>query len=132
MQASSLLECKNLGKTVKDCDLKKWNQAASELCYPGLLEKFKQNPGLAAFLKNTGTKTILECCYDDVWDNGIPLTNPKCIDPESYKQQGILGEMLEKIRNEVINPENPSVATPDAPPTTEFNNSNPTAFPVQT
>ena len=30
--------------------------------------------------------------------NGVPLTNPKCIDPESYKQQGILGEMLERIR----------------------------------
>ena len=41
MQAFTLLECKNLGKTVMDCDLKKWNQEASELCYPGLLENFK-------------------------------------------------------------------------------------------
>ena len=137
MQASTPLECKNLGKTVKDCDLKKWNQEASELCYPGLLEKFKQNPGLSAFLKNTETKTILECCYDDVWGNGIPFTNPKCIDPESYKQQGILGEMLEKIRSEVINIENTSILTPDAPQpastatATEPKTSDLNAFPVQ-
>ena len=138
MQASTPLECKNLGKTVKDCDLKKWNQEASELCYQGLLEKFKQYPGLSAFLKNTGTKTILECCYDDVWGNGIPFTNPKCIDPESYKQQGILGEMLEKIRSEVINIENTSILTPDAPPqpastttATEPKTSDLNAFPVQ-
>ena len=84
--------------------MEKWNEAASELRYPEWLEKFKQNPGLAAFLKNTGNKTILECCYDDVWGNGVPLTNPKCIDPGSYKQQGILGEMLERIRMDLNTP----------------------------
>ena len=67
MQSTTPLACKNLGKTVKNCNMEKWNEAASELCYCGLLEKFKQNPGLLAFLKNTGNKTILECCYDDVW-----------------------------------------------------------------
>ena len=90
MQAPTPLVCRNLGKTVKNCDWEKWNEEASELCYPGLQEKFKQNPGLSAFLKNTGNKTILDCCYDDVWGNGVPLTNPKCIDPGSYKPQGIL------------------------------------------
>ena len=59
MQASTPLACKNLGKTIKNCDLKKWNKEASEVCYPGLLEKFKQNPGLCAFLKTQGTKLSL-------------------------------------------------------------------------
>ena len=85
--------------------MEKWNEVASELCYPEWLEKFKQNPGLVAFLKNTGNKTILECYYDDVWGNGVPLTNPKCIDPGSYKQQGILGEMLERIRMDLNTPQ---------------------------
>ena len=105
MQSTTPLACKNLGKTVRNCDLEKWNESASELCYPKLFEKFKQNPGLAAFLKTNGNKTILECCYDDVWGNGVPLTNPKCIDPGSYKQQGILGEMLERIRTDLNTPE---------------------------
>ena len=124
MQASTPLACKNLGKTIKNCDLKKWNKEASEVCYPGLLEKFKQNPGLCAFLKNTGNKTILECCYDDVWGNGIPLTNPKCIDPDSYKQQGILGEMLERIRQEVRLLENSTSIKPDRPQAMQSINGN--------
>ena len=124
MQASTPLACKNLGKTIKNCDLKKWNKEASEVCYPGLLEKFKQNPGLCAFLKNTGNKTILECCYDEVWGNGIPLTNPKCIDPDSYKQQGILGEMLERIRQEVRLLENSTSIKPDRPQAMQSINGN--------
>ena len=87
MQANTPLACKNLGKPVRNCDLEKWNKSASDLCYPGLLEKFKQNPGLADFLKSTGNKTILECCYDEVWGNGVPLTNPKCIGP--WKLQAV-------------------------------------------
>ena len=109
MQAPTPLMCKNLGKEVKNCDMEKWNQAASEMCYPGLLEKFKQKPGLSNFLKNTADKTLLECCYDEVWGNGVPLTNPQCIDPNSYKNQGILGEMLEKINLGLkINQDTPS------------------------
>ena len=105
IQSTTPVACNNLGKTVKNCDKEKWNEATSELCYPEWLEKLKQNPGLAAFLKNTGNKTILECCYDDVWGNGVPLTNPKCIDPGNYKQQGILGEMLERIRMDLNTPQ---------------------------
>ena len=51
MQASMPLACKNLGKTIKNCDLKKWNEEASEVCYPGLLEKFKTKPWSLCLLK---------------------------------------------------------------------------------
>ena len=73
-----------------------------------------------------------------MWGNGIPLINPKCIDPESYKQQGILGEMLEKIRSEISNIENTATPTQDAlQPTSTATASGPktsdmNAFPVQT
>ena len=97
LQAQTPLACKNLGKEVKDCNIDKWNNSAREERYPWLLEKSKQNPGLTAFLKSTGDKTLLECCYDETWGNGIPLTNPQCIDPNSYKKQGILEQMLEWV-----------------------------------
>ena len=45
---------------------------------------------LPPFLKNTGTKTL--------WGNGLPLSNPHCINPTKYKNQGILGTMLEQVR----------------------------------
>ena len=86
----------------------KWNQVAAEKCFPGILSKFQQNVGIASFLKNTGTKTILECCYDEVWSNGIPLSNPDCINPKKFKNQGILGSMLEQVREillgQAVNP----------------------------
>ena len=73
--------------------------------FKGLLAKFQQNSGLAAFLKNTQDKTILECCYDRIWGNGYPLSDPNCINPNSYESQGILGEMLEEIRDILNNPD---------------------------
>ena len=85
MASKSPLECKNLGKEIKNCNTPNWNKSAKELCYPGILAKFQQNTGLAAFLKNTGEKTIVECCYDETWGNGLPLSNPMCINPKSYK-----------------------------------------------
>ena len=102
MQAKSALKCKSLGKEIKNCDSEKWNQVAAEKCFPGILSKFQQNVGIASFLKNTGTKTILECCYDEVWGNGIPLSNPDCINTKKYKSQGILGSMLEQVRETLL------------------------------
>ena len=95
------MSAKRLSTSVKNCNIEAWNRAAVDMCYPGLLSKFQQNPGLSSFLKNIGNKTILECCYDDVWGNGVPLSNPKCIDPNVFEKQGILGFMLENIRHEL-------------------------------
>ena len=107
MCAKTARECKELGREVKNCNTTQWNASAKEMCFPGLLAKFRQNKGLAAFLINTGSKTLLECCYDKVWGNGYPLSDPKCIDPDTYDSQGILGEMLEEIRSILtITPEN--------------------------
>ena len=101
MLADTLYECKKLGRNVKNCNTEAWNHAAMDLCFPGLLSKFQQNPGLSSFLRNTGNKTILECCFNEVWGNGVPLSNPRCIDPSVFDRQGILGFMLENIRREL-------------------------------
>ena len=43
-----------------------------------------------------------------VWGNGIPLSNPDCINPKKFKNQGILGSMLEQVREillgQAVNP----------------------------
>ena len=101
MLTTTPYECKKLGRDVQNCNTEAWNSAAMDLCYQGILSKFEQNPGLSSFLRNTGNKTILECCYDDVWGNGIPLSDPRCLDPKVYEKQGILGFMLENIRREL-------------------------------
>ena len=93
----SAYKCKELGQNVKNCNTSEWNKNTKTLCFPGLLSKFEQNSGLAAFLKNTGDKTLDECCWDDVWGNGKSLSHPECIDGSKFDNQGILGEMLEEI-----------------------------------
>ena len=107
MLADTPLECKRLGRSVKNYNIEAWNSTAMDLCYPGLLSKFQQNPRLSSFLKKTRDRTIFECCYNDVWGNGVPLSNPKCIDPNVFDKQGILGFMLENIRCELNNPPPP-------------------------
>ena len=97
LSLTSALKCKELGRSIRNCNAQEWNNKAKELCYPGLLCKFQQNPGLAAFLKSTGDKTLLECCYDTIWGNGIP-SSEECIVTSKYKNQGIQGEMLEMVR----------------------------------
>ena len=117
MQAKTALKCKLLGKEIKNCDSATWNTAAAKECYPGILSKFQQNVGIASYLKTTGAKTLLECSYNDVWGNGIPLSNPKCINPAEYKHQGILGSMLEQVRDQLLNSADtvPTVTTCPSP-----------------
>ena len=104
MQADTPVKCKQLGKEVRNCDLDKWNKSASELCFPGILSKFQQNSGIATFLRNTGSKILVECCYDDIWGNGYPLSNADCINPDVYSTRGIMGPLLEKVRDVLNNP----------------------------
>ena len=53
----------------------------------------------------------MECCYDETWGNGLPLSNLLCIDLKSYKKQGILGEILEDVRTVLLS-ENTSSSNP--------------------
>ena len=101
MGAKSAVRCKLLGKEVRNCDIDKWNSEAENICYEGILCKFQQNGWLANFLRSTGNRTILECCYDKVWGNRYPLTDPDCINPDKYTNQGIMGSILERIRAEL-------------------------------
>ena len=99
MATSSASKCKEYGRSVKNCNMNEWNSMAKELCFPGILCKFQQNPGLGAFLKSTGNKVLLECCYDTIWGNGFPLSDPDCIKTGKYQKQGIQGEMLQEVRD---------------------------------
>ena len=91
LQAKTPARCKQFGKEVKNCDVEKWNSSVAEICYPGILSKFQQNIGIVTFLRNTGSKTIVECYYDEVWGNGYPLLSESCTDPDVYTSQGIMG-----------------------------------------
>ena len=66
-------------------------------------EKFAQNPTLMETLMKTDNKTLVECSFDRIWGNGIPLGDRSCMDRQKWYNVGILGEMLMEIRSQLRN-----------------------------
>ena len=98
------LECKILWKQIRNFDDSKWDEVAGTVCYPGLQAKFQQNPhAMDTLIRKTGNKRIVECASDRLWATGIPLNDPNCLDDTKWIGQGILGQMLESIRNDPLN-----------------------------
>ena len=44
----------------------------------------------------------MECASDRLWGTGLPLSDPDCLNRSKWISQGILGQILEDIRNEFI------------------------------
>ena len=98
------LECKILSKQIRNMDDKKWEEEAMNICLPGIRAKFHQNINAMDTLVNkTGTKRIVECASDRLWGTGMPLSDPACLNRAKWISQGILGQILERIRDEVLN-----------------------------
>ena len=94
-------ECKELSRQIRNVIEEKWSERAGELCFPGIRAKFFQNPYcMDTLITKTSSKRILECTSDTLWGNGTPLQDPNCLD--SSQPQGIMGQMLESIRSEVM------------------------------
>ena len=74
-------------------------------------------------LHKTGNKKIVECASDCLWGTGQPLGDPTCFDSSKWVSQGILGQILESIRDEVITSRVQSHTFP--PPPTLFSEHQP-------
>ena len=98
------LECKIIAKPTKNFNVKKWEQVTKDICKPGIKQKY-QNPR-CMLLDSTKNKLIIECAKDTLWGTGVPLDNEKCLDSSMWKghgtkKQGIMGEILCEITNEL-------------------------------
>ena len=101
MGSSTSLDCKKTSRFIKRFDKSKWTEVAKQVCSPGIKAKFHQNPDLmCTLLYKTGHKNIAECTNDKLWGTGIPLNKMECLDQSVWMGQGILGEILEEIREE--------------------------------
>ena len=99
LNAETALGAKRAGREVSNYDHKRWCRSAKDLCKPGIDAKFCQNPRAMQALLETGDKMIVECTKDAVWGNGYPLSHPNSLRSQTWKSKGILGEILEEIRN---------------------------------
>ena len=81
----------------------KWDKVAGKICHPGIRAKFLQNlVALDTLLTKTGRKQIVECTSDRLWGTGIPLGDPLCLDTSKWISPGIMGQILENIRDEAL------------------------------
>ena len=50
-------------------------------------------------IEKTGSKKIVECANDRLWGTGVNLNRDDCLNPEKWISPGILGKILEGIRD---------------------------------
>ena len=94
-------ECKELSRQIRNVVETRWDEVAGDLCYPGIRAKFQQNPYvLDTLIRRTGSKRIAESAVDRLWGCGRSLGDPLCLDANNWISQGLLGRMLESIRDE--------------------------------
>ena len=55
---------------------------------------------MEVLINKTGNKTIVESARDHFWRTGVTLGDPNCLNTTKWTTQGILGELLEEIRND--------------------------------
>ena len=116
MNTTTAQECKSISINIEHFDEDKWNEVAKNLCAKGINEKFLQNPPLLdVLLTRTSTKTIIEATKDDIWGTGTAIHSPNCLLRNKWVSQGIMGEILQELRDEIrkTNPTStvPSVST---------------------
>ena len=108
-------QCKTEGQRVTKFNQETWEANAYQLCMPGIRQKFLENdiPRQLLLTKTKG-KRITECTKDPVWGCGMSINNENCLDITKWTSQGLMGSILEEIRNELAGPEtSPLPALPD-------------------
>ena len=90
---------KALGRKVRNFKDSVWLGHRKKFMTDANLEKFRQNPALAAVLLATGDKRLAEASpRDRIWGIGMGVSNPKINDRAAWKGLNLLGQVLEDVR----------------------------------
>ena len=91
---------KALGRQVQNFDSSSWRSVCDEFMVKGLSAKFRQNPSLAKFLKDTGNTVLVEANpHDTYWGVGVSLSNMDIWDPQKWRGKNTLGVLLQQLRD---------------------------------
>jgi len=91
---------KQLGREVHNFDPEVWDQHKFDVVVRGNLAKFGQNPDLKSFLKNTGSRILVEASpYDRIWGIGMREGQEGCTNPEKWFGTNLLGFALMVVRD---------------------------------
>ena len=91
---------KALGRQIQNFDASSWHSVCDEYMKKGLSAKFRQNPSLAKYLKDTGITVLVEANpHDTYWGVGLSLTSMDIWNPEKWRGKNTLGVLLQQIRD---------------------------------
>lgn len=90
---------KRYGRLVSGYVDEEWVAQRRELSTLGIYAKFKYNPGIAKILLGTGDAIIAECSpRDKIWGIGMSVSNPDINNPQRWRGENLLGEILMDVR----------------------------------
>ena len=104
MQQNDPRKQKFLGRQVRGFDHEVWMAACQDIMVPALVSKFTQDTySLNCMLDSVGTTIVEASPYDKVWGIGMAKTDPRATDPTQWDGQNLLGIVLMKARDEIVN-----------------------------
>jgi ribA/ribD-fused uncharacterized protein len=84
---------------VRNFDDARWQGRRFEIVVQGNLHKFGQHAPLAEFLRNTGSKVLVEASpMDRIWGIGLAQDAPEASDPLRWRGLNLLGFALMEVR----------------------------------
>lgn len=90
---------KQLGRQVRGFNDATWTERRFAIVVVANQAKFEQNPEMGAFLKQTGTKVLVEASpVDRVWGVGLAATDDKIENPNHWRGLNLLGFALMRVR----------------------------------
>ncbi|KAK1859636.1 hypothetical protein I4F81_002230 [Pyropia yezoensis] len=96
---------RRLTRSVRDFSPAVWEAERAEVALVGSLAKFAANPALAAALVGTasgpaGPRTLVGASpRDREWGVGLSMDDPGVEDPEAWRGNNVLGEVLVRVRD---------------------------------
>lgn len=103
LEAKSPGRQKDLGRKVRGFKHEIWQQNAREIVYKANEAKFSQNENLLkCLLKTKGTTLVEASPVDPIWGIGLAEDNPKARDRRKWRGKNWLGEVLTKLRDDIL------------------------------
>lgn len=124
LHAQDPVEAKSILNTLRSDHYDEWKKELPTIALEGLQAKFRQNPTLAEYLRNTTPLTLGEASTNPQWGVGMALENDSVLDKTKWNKQGnLLGRSLMTIREQLIKERKP--ATTVAPERKSANQNKP-------
>jgi ribA/ribD-fused uncharacterized protein len=102
LAAATPAEAKKLGAQVRGFDSAAWEAERFAVVVAGNRAKFGQHPELAAYLRGTAPRVLVEASpVDRIWGIGLAADDERAADPAGWQGLNLLGFALMQVRDQL-------------------------------